>query len=117
MWPTEHLPTRREEARAKIDKQQSRLALRLREHDADIDWDAAQALAHEPTGVPVPVMRGAPSSPAAVIAAAERVRNTLPTGATWDGRMEASDEQQYREVLGAREPAPPTASVNGGARP
>jgi L,D-transpeptidase ErfK/SrfK len=103
--------------RAKIDKQQSRLALRLRERDANIDWEAAQELAHEPTGVPVPVMRGAPSSPAGVIAAAERVRNTLPTGATWNGRMESSDEQQYREVLGAREAPVPTASANGGARP
>jgi L,D-transpeptidase ErfK/SrfK len=92
------------------------LDAKLKSLGKDIDWTAIGAL--DARGVPVPVLKGAPGSPVAVVAAATRVQNVLPAGATWDGKSEnAVDEQQFREVLGAREPPPPAPSSPTGARP
>ena len=78
---------------------------KIRTHVADIDWEAARELGHSTRGVPVAVMKPAAQTQDAVIAGALRVRNELPAGATWDGDQPgASDQAQFREVMGAREP-------------
>lgn len=57
---------------------------KLRAKGEQMDWDAVQRLGRDPHGVPVPVA-GASTTLDAVIAAAPRVRNALPAGATWSG--------------------------------
>ncbi len=78
----------------------------IRAHEKEIDWERLKALASEPRGVPVSVMKRDAASVAAVVAAARHVRNELPDGATWDGTSGLLvDQQQYNEMIGAREPA------------
>jgi L,D-transpeptidase ErfK/SrfK len=87
---------------------------RIRARDADIDWDRARELSQHPRGIPVGVMKRGSATEAQVLASARRVQNVLPTGATWDGESGLLvDEQQYREMLGEREPA--TAAVPAAA--
>ena len=79
---------------------------KVRAHVADVDWEAARALGHSTRGIPVSVTKGAVQSEDSVIATALKVRNELPAGATWDGDVPArGDQEQYRELMGAREPA------------
>ncbi len=90
---------------------------RIRAHQADIDWDRVRDVAAHPRGIPVPVMKRETVALASLVAGARRVANALPTGATWDGQTGLLvDEAQYREMIGAREPAAvapatPTAPV------
>ena len=80
---------------------------KIRAHVADIDWDAARELGHSTRGVPVSVMKEPKQTQDTVIAAALRVRNVLPPGASWDGDLPSrSDQPQFQEVLGARESRP-----------
>jgi len=53
----------------------------------NIDWEVFSRFSHEPRGLAVPVSR-ADVSYASVLAAATRVRNALPIGATWSGEAE-----------------------------
>lgn len=78
---------------------------KIRAHDAEIDWEAARAQSTEPRGIPVPVMKSHPVALDAILAAAPRVQNMLPTGATWDGRTELLvDEATFDSILNDREP-------------
>ena len=54
------------------------------------DWPAIARAAAEPRGLALPAGPGAAPAPEAVLAAAPRVRNALPQGASWDG-----NESQY----------------------
>ena len=88
---------------------------RIKAHDADIDWPRARTLADPALGVPVSVMKRDAGAAAATIAAAHRVRNELPEGATWDGKSGLLvDEKQFAEMMGSREPA--TTSATGPAQ-
>lgn len=55
-----------------------------------IDWPAVAAASGRPQGLALPVGPGGALAPEAVLAAAPRVRNALPQGASWDG-----NEDQY----------------------
>lgn len=55
-----------------------------------LDWAAIAKAAAEPRGLALPAGPGAAPAPEAVLAAAPRVRNALPQGASWDG-----NESQY----------------------
>lgn len=80
---------------------------RIRARSADIDWERVRGLASEPRGVPVSVMKRDAVTVEAAVAGARRVSNELPEGATWDGTSGLLvDQQQYNELIGAREPAP-----------
>ncbi len=59
---------------------------------AKLDWPLIQKAAQLPRGVAVVALQGSAQSPEVVVAAAPRVRNALPAGATWDG-----NEDQYAD--------------------
>jgi L,D-transpeptidase ErfK/SrfK len=71
--------------RQKLKKPKSALWKRVAEHDEAVDWEAVRAAAAEPRGIPLDVGPGPGRDMAATIAAAPRVRNALPLGATWNG--------------------------------
>jgi L,D-transpeptidase ErfK/SrfK len=71
--------------RQKLKKPKSALWKKIAEHDEAVDWEAVRAAAAEPRGIPIDVGPGPGRDMAATIAAAPRVRNALPTGATWNG--------------------------------
>ncbi len=99
-------------------KSKSPLWQKIRAHDADIDWELARAQSERPRGIPVPVMKAAPGSADAVVASAPRVRNVLPTGASWDGDVERLvDEAQFEALLGDREPTAATAAAGRAVPP
>jgi len=71
--------------RQKLKKPKSPLWKKVAEHDEAIDWEAVRAAAAEPRGIPIAVGPGPGQEVASTIAAAPRVRNALPVGATWNG--------------------------------
>lgn len=84
---------------------------RIRATDAHIDWPSVVAEAAHPRGLPLPVMKDRPASVASELAAATKVADALPIGATWDGHGGADDDEaQYTEMLDAREPTPVAGS-------
>jgi L,D-transpeptidase ErfK/SrfK len=125
-----HAPrTLRKRARA-----DSVLWKRIRAQDAAIDWEGAHQVALKPLGIPVPVMKvqsagvaTEPPPPAAyplkgvagpllvrvapLLAGATAVRNEVPPGANWSGRLELRvDEAQFRQMQAEIEaPASPAA--------
>jgi len=92
--------------RQKLKKPKSALWKRVAEHDEQIDWELVRAAAAEPRGIPRDVGPGPGRDMAATIAAAPRVRNALPLGATWNGV-----EDQYAEN-GGDAPLQQPASAN-----
>jgi len=70
---------------AQLKKPKSPLWKKIAEQDKAIDWAAVQAAAAEPRGIAFPVGPGATGELAQAIAQAPRVRNAIPTGATWNG--------------------------------
>lgn len=58
---------------------------KVAEHGDAIDWEAVRAAAAEPRGIALPVGPGPGRDLAATIAAAPKVRNAIPQGATWNG--------------------------------
>jgi L,D-transpeptidase ErfK/SrfK len=71
--------------RQKAKKPKAALWKKVAEHGDAIDWDAVGAAAAEPRGIALPVGPGAAGDLAAAIAAAPKVRNAIPAGATWNG--------------------------------
>ena len=71
----------------KLKKPKDPLWKKIAEHEDAIDWEAVSATAVEPRGVAFPVGPGAAEGRdlAAIVAAAPRVRNAIPVGATWNG--------------------------------
>ncbi len=107
---------------------------RIRAQDAAIDWEGAHQVALKPLGIPVPVMKAQsagvatalpppPAYPlkgvagpllvrvAPLLAGATAVRNEVPPGANWSGRLELRvDEAQFRQMQAEIEaPASPAA--------
>lgn len=105
---------------------------RIRNQDAAVDWEGAHLVAQRPLGVPVPVMKAPappPMTPPAVYPlkgvapplvalvaplfnSATAVRNEVPPGANWSGRLELRvDEAQFRQMQAEIEqPASPVAA-------
>jgi L,D-transpeptidase ErfK/SrfK len=84
---------------------------RIKAHDGEIDWTRARALGDPARGIPVSVMKRDADALATTVAAAHRVRNELPEGATWDGKSGLLvDEKQFAEMMGSREPEPAAAT-------
>jgi L,D-transpeptidase ErfK/SrfK len=71
--------------RPKLKKPKAPLWKKVAEHDEAIDWPAVQAAAAEPSGIALAVGPGASRDLAAKVAEARKVRNAIPTGATWNG--------------------------------
>ena len=69
----------------KARKAKSPLWKRVAEHAETIDWEAVSAAAAEPRGIAFPVGPGPGRDLAATVAAAPKVRNAIPVGATWNG--------------------------------
>jgi L,D-transpeptidase ErfK/SrfK len=99
---------------------QTALWQRIRAHDAEIDWERARALSEAPRGVPVSVMKREAASMDSALAAALKVRNAIPEGATWDGSTGLLvDEEEFKQLIGEREPAaaPAAAAASPASRP
>jgi L,D-transpeptidase ErfK/SrfK len=74
---------------------------RIKADDERIDWGLARDLAADARGLPVSIMRRDGDSIENQVAAARRVRNELPRGATWSGELAPhGDAAQLGEVLG-----------------
>lgn len=94
----------------------------IRARDAEIDWEAAHQVALKPSGVPMPVMKAAPTQLATLVAAAPRVRNAVPPGGNWNGKLELRiDEAEYNqmvsEIQGNTPPAPAGSAPAAAATP
>jgi hypothetical protein len=84
-----------------------RIETKLKERGETVDWDVIAKIAHEPHGIPVAVQAGE-ASLEQLVAAAPRVRNEVPAGATWDGVSDLPvDEAEFRELLSDRDPQSP----------
>lgn len=71
---------------------------------SQMDWQSVAAITHAPRGIPVPVT-GEHSSIEAVLAAAPKVENRIPTGADWDGIDDTgTDGKSAKQLLLEREP-------------
>jgi L,D-transpeptidase ErfK/SrfK len=91
---------------------------RIAASEAQVNWEAAHEVSHKPTGIPVAVTKGREERVDALVAAAPRVRNALPTGATWDGNEDQyAGEERFREVLAERESTPAASGAAPGAAP
>ena len=91
---------------------------RIRARDSDIDWEKARELSGTPRGVPVAIMKRGSEPLTAVLAGANKVRNELPQGSTWDGSTGLLvDEKQFAEMIGEREPAASPAPAETKAAP
>lgn len=84
-------------------KSRGTLWKRVAEHSRTIDWEMVRKEAAVPRGVAVPVGPGTGSDFAATVAAAPRVRNAIPEGATWNGVEDqyAGDPQFAKPEEGA----------------
>jgi L,D-transpeptidase ErfK/SrfK len=99
--------------RKKGAKSKSLLWKRIVAADASINWERAREVAEKPSGIPLAVSRGHEGTLQAVVAAAPKVRNALPSGATWDGNENQYEgEGDFRELLSERDPARPAASAH-----
>ena len=83
-----------------------------------INWDAFSKLAHDPRGIPVSIS-ATDATVDQVIAAAPRVQNHVPAGATWDGKTNLPmDEQTFQQMVSDSDPnAPATGAPTRGAPP
>jgi L,D-transpeptidase ErfK/SrfK len=95
-------------------KSKSPLWKRIVAADAQVNWELANEVSREPSGLPMVVTRGHEQHPPTVLAAALRVRNALPLGATWDGNEDQyAGEAGFRELLSEREPERGPAGRDG----
>ena len=95
----------------------ARIQQQLKSRAEVVNWEAISKLAHDPRGVPVSV--SAPDATVeAVLAAAPRVQNRVPAGATWDGKTNLPvDEQTFQQMLSDSDPQAPATSPSRGAPP
>ncbi|MEI6459979.1 MAG: L,D-transpeptidase family protein [Pseudomonadota bacterium] len=86
---------------------QTSLGRRLDAHGAVVDWARVARESVVASGLPMPVSGPQEASLVSTLAAAARVTNTLPIGASWNGRGGSlEDERQYAELLRERESEP-----------
>jgi L,D-transpeptidase ErfK/SrfK len=76
----------------------------LKRRGEDVDWERVSSLTHEPRGIPVSISRPE-ASLEQVVAAAPRVQNIVPEGASWDGKSDLPmDEQSFKEMVSDSDP-------------
>jgi L,D-transpeptidase ErfK/SrfK len=89
----------------------------LKKRNEQVSWDLVGTVGHDPRGIPLVISEGGESLEQ-VVAAAGRVRNAVPAGASWDGKTDLPvDEATFKEMLSDRDPAAPTSqggSQSGG---
>lgn len=95
-----------------------RIQAQLKSRAETINWDAVSKLAHDPRGIPVSIS-SVDANVDQVIAAAPRVQNHVPAGATWDGKTNLPmDEQTFQQMVSDSDPnAPATGASTRGAPP
>ncbi len=71
--------------RQKAKKSKAPLWKKIAEHDESIDWEQVRAAAADPSGIAIAIGPGPAGDLNAAIAQAPKVRNAIPTGATWNG--------------------------------
>jgi L,D-transpeptidase ErfK/SrfK len=86
----------------------------LKKRNEQVSWDLVASVGHDPRGIPLVISEGGDSLEN-VVAAATRVRNAVPEGASWDGKTDLPvDEATFKEMLSDRDPAAP--ATQGGAQ-
>jgi L,D-transpeptidase ErfK/SrfK len=89
------------------------LQQQLKMQHQQINWTTVSALTHDPQGIPVPVS-GTPQSLAQLLAAAPRVQNVVPEGASWDGQSDLPmDESTFKQMLSEMQPGMTPAGAAG----
>jgi hypothetical protein len=92
------------------------LQQQLKAHKEQVDWNLVSALAHAPRGVPVPITVDASADE--IIAGAQRVRNVLPEGSTWDGKSDLPmDEGSFKQMLSDIDPNAPDEGADAEPQP
>ena len=71
--------------RQKLKKPKAPLWKKVAEHHESIDWDAISVAAAKPSGIAFSVGPGSSGDITTTVAAAPKVRNAIPVGATWNG--------------------------------
>lgn len=75
----------------------------LKKRKEEMKWDLVSRLVHEPRGIPVSISREG-ASIEQVLAAAPKVQNHVPDGATWDGKTDLPmDENSFQEMFSESE--------------
>jgi L,D-transpeptidase ErfK/SrfK len=76
----------------------------LKQRGEEIDWEHVSTFTRDPRGIPVSISsKGA--SLDQVVAAAHKVQNRVPDGASWDGKSDLPmDEQSFQEMVSDSEP-------------
>jgi L,D-transpeptidase ErfK/SrfK len=90
------------------------VATQLKARGLALDFAIIGSHSHDPAGVPVSVSR-ADATYDSLIAAAPRVRNAVPAGATWDGVSNNQvDEQAFNNMVTEASDEPATAAPKAG---
>ncbi len=98
--------------RQKSVKARATLWKRIGEYANAIDWEGIREAAAKPSGIAMPAGPDGKADLAATVAAAPRVRNAIPKGATWNGV-----EDQYAGDPDFAKPAEGDAGARAAAAP
>ena len=80
------------------------LQKQLKAHNEQVNWDLVSGLSKTPRGVPVAISTS-DASVEQILAAAPKVQNAVPEGATWDGKTDLPlDEATFHQMLSEIEP-------------
>lgn len=86
----------------------------LKKRNEQVSWDLVASVGHDPRGIPLVISEGGENLDQ-VVAAATRVKNEVPPGASWDGKTDLPmDEATFQEMLSDRDPDAP--ATEGGAK-
>jgi L,D-transpeptidase ErfK/SrfK len=87
----------------------------LKKRKEEMNWDLVSVAAHDPRGIPVSIS-GAGDTVDHLVATAARVQNTVPEGASWDGKTDLPvDEETFRSMLSDRDPQASNAGAGNAA--
>ena len=89
----------------------------LKKRNEQVSWDLVATVGHDPRGIPLVISEGGDSLEQ-VVAAASRVQNHVPPGASWDGKTDLPvDEATFKEMLSDRDPSAPEGQGGAAAVP